>query len=239
MSIGIIVALSDELSTLTSARIAKGQTDQLANGIQIMLAGIGAENAQAAALRLIELGAEGLVSWGCATALSPALKPGDCILADRVTNQAGTKLSCNEAWLSSTQSHWPANLSVAVGAVAETRELLNDSRQKLECRQQSGALAADMESFAVADTARRAGKPWLVVRAIADPLTQSLPPAVSAATNAEGEIDRNRLVWHLLTHPTQIPEIIDLGKNFFAARKTLQSVSAHIDIFSRWVPNGV
>ncbi|MEK9679603.1 MAG: hypothetical protein VW169_14620, partial [Rhodospirillaceae bacterium] len=56
----------------------------------ISVAGIGAEAADRAARDLIAAGCERLISFGLAGALSPGLKAGDVVLADRVVDPVGT-----------------------------------------------------------------------------------------------------------------------------------------------------
>ncbi len=84
MITGIVVALPEELTTLTSKKIDKGRCVFIADKLLVAYSGAGPVNAQAAAELLASKGATRLISWGCAAALSETLKPGDLILADKL-----------------------------------------------------------------------------------------------------------------------------------------------------------
>lgn len=74
MSLGIIVALPEELTTLTNAKITKGQIHPLGNNFWVTLSGTGPNNASDAAQKLISHGADRLISWGCAQKIKTAKK---------------------------------------------------------------------------------------------------------------------------------------------------------------------
>ena len=84
MNIGIIIALPEELVTLTSQHLKQFESIQIDNNIQVILSGIGAENASIAAEKLYQSGVNSLISWGCAAALEPSLKPGDILFVSVV-----------------------------------------------------------------------------------------------------------------------------------------------------------
>jgi len=50
----------------------------------------------------------------------------------------------------------------------------------------TGAIAVDLESHLVAQAAARAGRPFLILRAIADPASRSLPPAAVNGLDSDG-----------------------------------------------------
>ena len=74
MITGIVVALPQELDTLISKKLVKGQCVSLTKTMLLAYSGAGANNAEAAARLLITQGATRLISWGCAAALSPNLQ---------------------------------------------------------------------------------------------------------------------------------------------------------------------
>ena len=84
MITGIVVALPEELASLTSKRIDKGHCVFIADKLLVVYSGVGADNAAKAAELLINKGASQLISWGCAAALAPAIKSGDLVIADRL-----------------------------------------------------------------------------------------------------------------------------------------------------------
>jgi len=85
----------------------------------------------------------------------------------------------------------------------------------------SGAVAVDMESAAVAAVAQERALPFLAVRAIADPADMALPSAVMRAADAHGRINRPVLLAHTLLHFGQVGAMLRLASHFRAALRTL------------------
>lgn len=80
MITGIIVALTDEISSITSKKINKGDCVFINDNTLVACSGAGPQNAAKACELLIKNGAERLISWGCAAALSENLISGDLVL---------------------------------------------------------------------------------------------------------------------------------------------------------------
>ena len=93
----------------------------------------------------------------------------------------------------------------------------------------TGAVALDMESVAIAKVARQYKIPFLVIRAIVDPVDMSLPQAISYSLNDQGEVVLGKLLFFLFLHPAELPGLIKLGIYFNAAKKTLKLVAKHLD----------
>lgn len=227
MITGIVVALPEELGTLTAKKIAKGQCDFIANNILVACAGAGSENASKAAKLLISKGAKALISWGCAGALSENLKPGDLILPQSILTATAESIGCDKNWLAHLQKNLPIEFNS--DNLIESFTIIETSEEKTNLHQQSKAVAVDMESAAIAKTAAKSNIPTIVIRTIADPVSMSLPSAISYSLNAEGEVVLRKLLIFLLTHPQQIPALIKLGLHFNAAKNKLKAVAKHLD----------
>ncbi len=104
MITGIVVALPEELSTLTSKKIDKGCCVFITDTIVLAYSGAGANNARTASELLIAQGATRLISWGCAAALSETLKPGDLVLADTLIDAEGTQIGIHPDWHGCTKN---------------------------------------------------------------------------------------------------------------------------------------
>ena len=231
MITGIIIALPDEISSLTSKKINKGECITINGNILLALSGAGPENAIKASELLLEKGANRLISWGCAAALHPDLKPGDLVLADNLLSADKQQLSIDSPWLKHVTEQLSA-LNPITGRLAESHTIVADSIDKKTIHQQSGAIALDMESIAVAKTALLNNCPTLVIRCIADPVSMSLPKAVSYALNNEGDVVLPKLLWFLLTHPSELPGLIKLGSHFNAAKNKLKLAAKQLDIIA-------
>jgi adenosylhomocysteine nucleosidase len=182
----------------------------LKNTLFLVAAGGGTPaGATTAALKLIDQGAETLISFGLAGGLNPHLKSGTLIIPACVNNAP-----CDEiliAWLGgATCQNLYAGTNIAV-----TRE------QKSALFASTGADAIDLESGAVAIAAQAAQIPFACLRAIADPATRTLPPAALIALNNTGEISIRPILASLAGNPLQLPALIALATDAAKARKAL------------------
>ena len=229
MITGIVIALSDEINSLTDKKIAKGDCVFINDNTLVYCSGTGPDNAKKASQYLINKGASRLISWGCAAALAPELRPGDLVLADSLCSEQQEQLPLSSSWLQFTHQHLSA-LTPLLGLLAESSTLVARSEDKKIRYQQSSAIALDMESIAIAKIARQNNLPMLVIRCIADPVTMSLPNAVAHAMNTEGDVALGKLLSHLFLHPSELPNLIKLGLHFNAAKNKLKLVAKQIDI---------
>ena len=238
MITGIVVALPEELSTLTSKKLEKGCVEDLTDKTLVIYSGAGWENAHAAAELLLAQGASQLISWGCAAALEASLRPGDLVLANSCVDTDNVVFDLNTDWIKQAQAVLSGQLAVRLctGKLAESQAIISSSLDKKQIAQKTGAIALDMESTAIAKVAHKHGLPFLVIRAIADPLDMNLPTAVSHALNNQGDVVLSKLLRYLLRHPAELPGLIRLGLHFHAAKHTLKRVAQEIDALTRFNP---
>lgn len=239
MIVGIIVALPEELGTLSQLpgfakgrKITKGGYCIVTKNIAVAYAGAGPQNAQTAAALLIANGATRLISWGCAAALSSTLKPGDLILPDQLIDSngdKGAKYYVSSDWHSHAKNILSSLVIVHSGCLAESEKIVSSSNDKKKLQSKTDAIALDMESIAIAKVAAQNHLPFLAIRAIADPVDMDLPKAINHALNDQGNIVFSRLLWHLACHPAELPELIKLGLYFNAAKRTLKLVAQHLN----------
>lgn len=231
MITGIVVALPEEIGTLTKQKIKKGDCVFLNKKTLVAFSGAGPENAKNASQLLIKKGAKRLISWGCAAALKTNLKPGDLILPQTLHSESKQQFSLTSPWFQRTLEQLSA-LNPNTGSLVESSSIVTKSSDKKSLHQQTRAIALDMESVAIARIAIRNNLPALVIRCIADPVTMDLPKAISYALNAQGDIVLPKLLWFLLTHPKELPSLIKLGLHFSAAKNKLKLVAEHLDTMS-------
>jgi len=230
---GIVVALPEELSTLTSKKLTKGSCCFISNNILVIYSGTGPINASSAAEHLISQGATKLISWGCAAALSETLKSGDLMLANGVIATEENKavpLSVNANWHQHTKELLATFLKVHSGCLAESKSIVSSSEHKKQIHINTNAVALDMESIAIAKVANQHSLPFLAIRVIADPVEMSLPLAITHALNEQGEVSLSKLLLYLAQHPTELPGLIKLGLHFKAATKTLKLIAKHLEM---------
>lgn len=204
----IIVGLSAE------ARIARRL------GWPVAVGGGTQAGAAAAAQRMIDRGATALISFGLAGGLDPALQPGTIIVPTAVLTTSDTILTA--ARITSVLGGVTPHTLLAAEMVADTATM------KRQLWQSSGAAAVDLESGAVAQTARAAGVPFGVLRAICDPASRNLPPAALIALKSTGAIGLGRVAASVLAHPGQTPALLRLAADAFAARRALTARVARL-----------
>jgi len=228
-NVGIVVALPEELATLTRQKLGRGQSLKLAR-CTIIYSGAGSENAANAARQLTETGIDCLISWGCAAGLSNTLKPGDLVLANQVMTDC-KQYDVDADWHNELLRQIRHDrFSLQTGTLFTSTKLIDRSEEKKRIQNESQAIALDMESAAIAEAAQHAGVPFLVIRSIADPVSADLPAAISASLNDEGEVALFRLLRHLLRHPTEVIGLIQLGLHFHAAQQTLKAIAQQLEI---------
>ena len=229
MITGLVVALPEELTTLTSKKIEKGDCLFIADELLLAYSGAGPTNATAAAELLVAKGATRLISWGCAAALGASLKPGDLILADTLIDAENNGMAINADWHSDANHLLAKFVVVTPGSLAESVSIVSTSTDKKYLHSLTGAVALDMESIAIAKVAKQYTLPFLAIRVIVDPVEMNLPLAINHSLNDRGEVELKKLLAFLFLHPAELPGLIKLGLNFNAAKKTLKLVAKQLD----------
>jgi len=173
-----------------------------------------------AARALIEAGATGLVSFGLAGGLDPALAAGTLIVAEAVIVDGRTWRTDHglNARLGGVTGHLCLGLDRAAVSGAEKRHL----------RRETGAALVDMESGAIAEIATRAGVPFAVLRAVCDTAHRDLPHAALVALDGGGGLAFRRIVRSVLPRPSQIGALLGLARDAAAARGTLRARAIQI-----------
>lgn len=150
-------------------------------GLLAVISGPGPGKALDAARWIVARGAKALAVIGVAGGLDPALNPGDLVVAETVLESGGTDPS--ERWTpdnGAARSLYDAlaaeGFSVRRGAVITVVFPLLTTEDKCLLHRQSGALAVDMESAAIARVAAESGIPLLVLRAVSDASDEPLAP---------------------------------------------------------------
>ncbi len=220
MTIGVIAALPEECRTLTRQAVNRQQPVWLATSVCLLYSGVGVSNAERAAQRLLDLGAEVLVSWGCAAGLAEDALPGRLLLTDTVIGAAATLVSIDSALFHAWCSQL-SHLALIDGVLYSADQLITQSTDKNRLHQATNAMALDMESFAIAKVAHASAKPFIIVRAIADPCDMDLPGGVVEGMAPSGEVSAAKVALGVLTKPWQIPSLIRLARHFRQAQTVL------------------
>jgi adenosylhomocysteine nucleosidase len=195
--------------------------------LRVVCSGVDADRARTAARRLCEEGATGLVSFGLAGGLAADLAPGDLLLPKAVVLPGGGRIATEAGWrdrLAATLQRAGPDLRDAPIAGSDAIVATCDAKRALLA--QTGAVAVDMESHAVAEVAARAGLPFVVLRAIADRSDQAIPSAARGAIDAQGDIRHIMLLVRLVGRPWEIFPLIALGRSSGLGMASLRRVAA-------------
>ncbi len=224
MKLGIIAALHEEIKSLTPQIIETGNSAWLKDKICIFHSGVGRNCAGHAANRLVEQGASALLSWGCAAGLDRKLKPGNLLLPERIISKDGRIFQADGDWHKRFINNLAGKVSIYKDALVESDQIITDPAQKKNLCTQSQAIAADMESAAIAEVAEKNKLSFLVIRAIADTSKCGIPNCVTQSQDGRGEIKKLLLLKNAFMHPADWIPLIVLAQQFLAAHKTLKQV---------------
>lgn len=197
---------------------------------RLRIAVSGADSARAEALTagLCREGAKAIVSVGISGALSPHLKPGDLLIAERVVTDQDA-ISCDPvlwtALLGVLQKTPGAAVRPAVtlfGADA----IIASPAEKARLYREFGAAAVDMESHGAGRAAREAGVPFAAIRAVADPASRAVPRAALNAVAPDGGTRVIPTLINCVKAPGDVPALLKLGAE---SSRALRSLSGRLD----------
>jgi adenosylhomocysteine nucleosidase len=161
---------------------------------------------------LLREGAEALVSFGIAGALAPSLAPGSLLVPRTVIDETGARYAVDTAWRTRLiDALRRAGLRFDEGDLLGARDAAASPARKAELLRAIGAVAIDLESHLVAHVAARAGRPFLVLRAVADGATRPLPDAAVHGLAPSGSPALGRVLLSVARDPRQIPALIRLA----------------------------
>ncbi|MGR0186647.1 phosphorylase family protein [Azospirillum aestuarii] len=185
--------------------------------------------AAVAAHRLLEGGACGIVSFGIAGGLAADLRPGSLVLARAVVDEDGAVFEACRFWQDRLRDALPQAHSALVAGARMPTATVGD---KARLRALSGAVAVDLESLAVARVCRAWGRPFAVLRAVADPAWRALPTAALAGLDEAGRITPGAVLARLAADPGQLMALgrlaWDLGRALAALRRAAQAIPADL-----------
>jgi adenosylhomocysteine nucleosidase len=177
------------------ARVAAGV------GVRVLsAAGTPGLAAQIEAAALEAPGCCGVVSFGVAGGLDPALSPGDWVIASAVVSETG-RFAVDATWSRALLAALPGAVHAEICGVNTP---LPDAAAKLSVRRSQGGAAVDTESHIAAMVAARTGLPFAAARVVLDPAWRGLPPAALVPLRPGGKPDLGRIAGSVWRTPGQI-----------------------------------
>lgn len=219
--VGVVTGLASEAAVI-SAILADTALEA-----EVVCAGASSQRAAELSRQLVAEGSEALLSFGVAGGLAPDLDCGDLIVAHGVQGTDGDDLATDSAWRSAlTGLLDEMAVSYREAAILGSDRPLRGAADKAAAFADSGCLAVDMESAALAGVAAKAGLPFLAVRAIADRAGDALPALVDTAIKPDGRPAVGRVLAALVRRPSDIPATLRLGRQTELALARLRMLEA-------------
>ena len=223
--IGVVAALGAEARTLgTATARRRDNLTLLRDGTLLAVSGMGCEAAESAARMLADAGAASLMSWGLAGALDPSLRAGSVVLPNEIISRDGLCCPVSPEWRARFAAAISAQRPVAGGKLLTSSRALDAVAEKAAAFRETGAVAVDMESLAVAQVAGTRNLPFIAVRVIVDTAADMLPRAVVAASR-NGRVRIWPLIGGLAAAPREIAPLLRLAQRYRAAIRALAAVA--------------
>lgn len=167
-------------------------------------------------------GIRGVISFGVAGGLDPALRSGDVVVATEV-------LAGDARWVAglSLSDDLIARLTsgrrrVVRGCLVGAEEVVTGQSCKAALHSETGAAAVDMESHIAAAYAAEAGLPFAALRVISDPAHRALPALARAAIKPNGQIDLATVLRGVVRNPRTLHALVSTGIDFNRALRSLR-----------------
>lgn len=160
-----------------------------------------------------------LVSFGIAGALVPELRAGDIVISTEVVSD-GERWRAEDSFRSRV-AQLACEVRSIEGPVFGARRIIATPSEKRRVREETGALAVDLESDVVARIAASAGIPFVVVRTIADPVCRELPPAALIPLAKDGTPKFFHVLASVARRPRQVAALVGLARETRAALAAL------------------
>ena len=165
----------------------------------------------------VDPGCAGIVSFGIAGGLDPALPPGTLIIASSVIG-ANAAWPADEQWESRLLGLFPRAVH---GPILGADTPLQTVRAKQNCFRQTGAHAVDMESHVAAAIAAERNLPFVALRVIADPAGRAVPGAALLGMRPDGSLAPLGVMKMLMREPGEVPALFRLARDTFRAGRAL------------------
>jgi adenosylhomocysteine nucleosidase len=222
--VGVVAALESEARTLGVAVRRRDGLSSLGDGALLAVSGMGGARAAIAARSLVEAGALALMSFGLAGGLDPTLSAGTVVLPSEVISRGGARFSTSTDWREQLGAAIAKQRPVAAGTLLSSAAAIGTVADKAAAFRETGAVAVDLESLAVAEVSAAHNLPFIAVRVIVDTAADVLPRAVMAASRG-GQVNFRRLIGGLAVAPLDLIALIRLARAYRAATRSLAAVA--------------
>lgn len=186
--------------------------------IAIVEAGMGPARATRATHALLDAHQpRWIVSTGFAGALNTDLKRGHIVVANEIVGLNGEPLQIDLGMASDPAS------GLHVGRTLTVDKMIRTTEEKRALAAQTGAIAVDMETLAVATVCRQTKTRFMAVRAISDDLSADLPPEILSLVGDTGAVRFGAVIGSLWKRPSSIKDMWRMREHAMDASEKLAS----------------
>ncbi|MBT4865759.1 MAG: 5'-methylthioadenosine nucleosidase [Planctomycetaceae bacterium] len=227
-NIGIVCALAIELGAFLERceRVKKykggdfvfrgGRYDDVR--IAVVETGLGFARARRATQAMLDAHTpQWVVSAGFSGALLPEMKVGQIVMANSIVDTHGHELKVDMK-MPADPEH-----GLHVGRLVNTDEIVQTIAEKKRLAEETGAIAVDMESLAVAQICQERGIRFLAVRVISDDLSADLPDEVRTVIGTSGSARLGAALGAVWKRPGSVKEMWHLRETAMKAAERLAS----------------
>ncbi len=191
--------------------------------VTVYLSGARADKARHFAQQLVADGATHLLSYGFAGGLDPAFPSGTLLLPRAVVAAGGLNHMVDGEWHERATALLRDLAPLAASHLGSDALIATVPDKSVMFRRFRGAVAVDMESHFIAAEAAKADLPYIVLRVICDPATDTIPPAAASAVKANGATSLTKLGLSIVRNPAQLGALNRLARSVQAAERKLLS----------------
>jgi len=189
----------------------------------VACSGPGPEQAGKTASKLINEGAEALLSFGLAGGLDPNLKTGTVIIPSELAGNGAPP--CDSVWAGRLEIALKGLFKTRYAPLMAVKDVVTTIEEKRALFESSGAAVVDMESYGIAEEAGAKSIPFTALRVICDTADEVIPPVALQGMAWTGEVRVTATVLEALAHPIQIPDLVRLGRRTASAKSVLRNLA--------------
>jgi len=205
------------------ARIARQVIKNTGADDIVMVAGLGGPLAEQAVAEAVAADVRGIVSFGVCGGLDPALPAGSVVMPEKVLGPEA--LSVDQAWRDRLKAQLTAQYDITTDNILTVQNTVETTSEKSALYQQTGACAVDMESAHLARLAASNNLPFIAVRVVHDPASQTLAPAFRDIVKSNGQFDGWKLVKGLIFNWPGTAYLKQMSDNDQEARANLAGLT--------------
>jgi len=117
---------------------------------------------------------------------------------------------------------------IVTGRLLTLDHIVRKPDEKQEWHERTGAIAVDMESYAVAELCRSMNLRWVGLRVVTDELSDELPPEILTITGPTGAFRLGATIGALWARPSAVKDLLKLRESAYNASDRIAHYVGHL-----------